>query len=415
MKKIYIPLFISLCILSSFSIMLVSADDETNPENNEETQTIQFELLSDAPRRITQANGDFPEDARQAPVSLKHDTFLYSISQIEAGFLYEDFEAGVVPPSGWSEEVNNAGYNWKIQSTNPSHGTYYADVEYDPDSADQDEWLLSPVMTITQGTLTFFSFGSIYWCRDTNDNCDLNVWIVVDEVGGGDDIFVGNSDDDWQASYSWSQSIFELTPLLPGGAVRIGFEYVGNDGAQVALDSILLDNGLRGYLPLVINEQVSRIDEGFESGVVPPTDWTEEVNNSDYNWKIYTDEPHIGSYAADIEYDPNLVDQDEWLISPEIEITQGTLSFWSMGSLNWCRDVYDNCDLNIWIVVGDIGGGDDIFVGEGDGAWTDNYEWSQSTFDLSSLLPGGSVRIGFEYVGNDGAQIILDDITLIGE
>lgn len=415
MKKIYIPLFISLCILSSFSIIRVLADDEINPKDNEETQTIPFEPLSNAPRSFTQENDDFPEDARQAPANLKHDTTVNSVVQTDALFLFEDFEAGVVPPNGWSEEVSNASYNWKIQSTDSAYGTYYADVEYDPASVDQDEWLLSPVITITQGTLTFFSFGSIYWCRDTNDNCDFNVWIVVDEVGGGDDIIVGIIDDDWQASYSWTQSTFELTPLLPGGAVRIGFEYVGNDGAQVALDNILLDTGLRGYLPLVIDEQVVRIDEGFEGGTVPPTNWKEEVNNNEYNWKIYTDEPYNGSYAADIEYDPDLVDQDEWLVSPEIEITQGTLSFWSMGSLNWCRDVYNNCDLNIWIVVGGIGGGDDIFVGKGDDAWTDNYDWAQSTFDLSSLLPGGSVRIGFEYVGNDGAQIILDDIALIGE
>jgi hypothetical protein len=95
-------------------------------------------------------------------------------------------------------------------------------------------------------------------------------------------------------------------------------------------------------------------------------------------------------------------------------LSDGTLSFWSMGSIYWCRDDFDNCDLNIWIIVGDIGGGDDILVGTADADWPDNWIWAQSTFDLDALLPGGPVKIGFQYVGTDGAQIGLDDILLDG-
>ncbi len=80
----------------------------------------------------------------------------------------------------------------------------------------------------------------------------------------------------------------------------------------------------------------------------------------------------------------------------------------------WCRDTKDNCDLKVWIVVGDVGGADDIYLGEADSDWPSSWVWSQSTYNLTSLLPGGTVRIGFEYVGNDGAQILLDDITLDG-
>ncbi len=54
-------------------------------------------------------------------------------------------------------------------------------------------------MDISTGTLDFWSQGSVYWCRDTNDNCDLNIWIVIDEWDGGavNDIYVGKADDDW--------------------------------------------------------------------------------------------------------------------------------------------------------------------------------------------------------------------------
>jgi uncharacterized repeat protein (TIGR01451 family) len=121
--------------------------------------------------------------------------------------------------------------------------------------------------------------------------------------------------------------------------------------------------------------------------------------------------PHTGSYYAHVLWDYN---QDEWLLSPEMELATGALSFWSYGSLYWCRDVLNNCDLNVWIVVGPLGGGDDIFVGTADQDWLNNWIWSQSAYDLTPLLPGGPVRIGFQYVGSDGAEVTLDDIVLNG-
>jgi len=155
------------------------------------------------------------------------------------------------------------------------------------------------------------------------------------------------------------------------------------------------------------------LEEGFEAGIMPPADWSVVVNNS-YTWKVNNFDPHGGSYNADVEYDPGLQQQDEWVVSPEFALSEGMLSFWSFGSLYWCRDTYDNCDLNVWIVVGDVGGGDDVMVGTADADWPDNWIWAQSVFDLTPYLPGGPVRIGFQYYGVDGAQVSLDDVVLDG-
>ena len=152
------------------------------------------------------------------------------------------------------------------------------------------------------------------------------------------------------------------------------------------------------------------LDEGFEGGLVPPDDWTQVINNLK-TWDIDTTAPHSGSYLAHVAYDFN---QDEWLLSSELQISEGTLSFWSFGSLYWCRDTYDNCDLNIWLVVGDVGGGDDVFVGRTDDDWTESWTWTQSVFELDDKLPGTPIRIGFQYSGDDGAEIGLDDIYLDG-
>ncbi len=190
---------------------------------------------------ILKAAAAAPVDARTAPASAGMSAPSYTPLTPDI-LIEEGFEGGAVPPAGWTEVTSNAN-NWELADSSPHNGLYYAHVLYD---YNQDEWLLSPEMALSQGTLSFWSYGSVYWCRDTYDNCDVNVWIVVGpNVGDGDDIYVGTADGDWPDNWTWAQSVFELTPLLPGGPVRIGFQYLGDDGAEAALDDIVLD-GVEG-------------------------------------------------------------------------------------------------------------------------------------------------------------------------
>jgi len=168
-----------------------------------------------------------------------------------------------------------------------------------------------------------------------------------------------------------------------------------------------------GFSPPVYAQQATDLllEEGFEGGSFPPNDWTQIVNNPK-TWTLDSSTSHSGVYSTNVLYDYS---QDEWLLSPTLYLSEGVLSLWSMGSLYWCRDTYNNCDLNLWVVVGEVGGGDDVWVGRADDDWTSSYTWTQSVFDLTSLLPGGPVRIGFQYLGDDGAEVVLDDISLDGK
>jgi hypothetical protein len=179
-----------------------------------------------------------PSDSKTAPTLLGRMSPAY-LTKVDDILLDEGFEGGLVPPDEWTQVINNLN-TWEVDSTAPHSGSYLARVAYD---FDQDEWLLSPELQISEGTLSFWSFGSLYWCRDTYDNCDLNIWLVVGDVGGEDDIFVGKPDDDWTTSWTWTQSVFELDDKLPGRPVRIGFQYSGDDGAEIGLDDINLDGG----------------------------------------------------------------------------------------------------------------------------------------------------------------------------
>jgi hypothetical protein len=81
--------------------------------------------------------------------------------------------------------------------------------------------------------------------------------------------------------------------------------------------------------------------------------------NPNKTWEIYSLSTHEGSYAASVFYDEALALQNEVLLSPEFMADSAILDFYSFGSLYWCRDYYDNCDLNVYLVVGDWGGGDE--------------------------------------------------------
>jgi len=175
------------------------------------------------------------------------------------------------------------------------------------------------------------------------------------------------------------------------------------------------------YLPLIAKEYGPGmfglpIDEGFEGGVVPPSGWTRVQTNSRQTWGIETQAPYAGSYRASCEYDSQLESQDEVLLSPEFQAWTGQLQFHSFGSLFWCRDIFDNCDLNVWLVIDEWGGGDDILVYTADDDWTATGRWASSTVNLTPYLPTDTpVRIGFQYEGLDGAQVGLDAISITGQ
>ncbi len=155
------------------------------------------------------------------------------------------------------------------------------------------------------------------------------------------------------------------------------------------------------------------IGEGFEDGVMPPPGWTYLQTNPYLTWKVDDYLPHSGTYHALVPYDWREL-QDEVLLSASFTATSGSVSLWSYGSPYWCRETYDLCDLEVWLVNGawDWGGGDDVYLGQTDPDWTDEFTWSHSTFDFSAHACGTPARIALRYTGYDGAEISVDDILI---
>jgi len=158
------------------------------------------------------------------------------------------------------------------------------------------------------------------------------------------------------------------------------------------------------------------INEGFEGGTVPPTDWTLTSTNVTETWGIDDYDPHTDSYNATCLYDDNLQDQNELLITPLLDFTSvsnAILDFWFLGSKYYAVTPYDNYDLNVLISTdgGTTWTTDTLWDEEVDTTWT-TWEWTNAQVDLSAYAGESTIKIAFQYYGNNGAQFSLDDISI---
>jgi hypothetical protein len=158
------------------------------------------------------------------------------------------------------------------------------------------------------------------------------------------------------------------------------------------------------------------LTEGFETSV-PPAGWSAIVANSGFTWKLQTLDSYTGLSSADVEYDPALVPQDEWLVGPALNLTGALaadlkVSFWWNMSYYWGVSPYDGYDLELWISTD---GGATFPTKLWDetvaGVFT-NWTWYQATVSLTAYASQTNVKLAWRYVGVDGAQALIDDISV---
>ncbi len=172
------------------------------------------------------------------------------------------------------------------------------------------------------------------------------------------------------------------------------------------------------FAVVALNAQASfPYEEGFENGF---GQW-EVQSSSSYTWGIGTDQTdgsaHTGSSFANCTYDEDLNVQDEKLISPTFDftnMTNPTLSFWCSLSYYWGVD--PNPNYHLVVAVSTDGGASysDIWDSQTIGEY-ENFEYFQATPDISNVAGQSNVKFRFSYLGQDGAQIMLDDIQINAE
>jgi hypothetical protein len=172
------------------------------------------------------------------------------------------------------------------------------------------------------------------------------------------------------------------------------------------------------YLPFLVRREGTTppsglLDEGFESGQMPPSGWSAvDHNASGHNWDlvdrwIYPNYVRSGDHAAWVNYDESSM-SDEWLVTPVIDLrsTSGAiLDFWAQSDTRWC-------DANMLLHVLDAGGS--VLGTEwnmcAEENWYD-FVYRPVTVDLSPYT-GRRIKLAWQYVGIDGESFGLDDVSV---
>ncbi len=157
------------------------------------------------------------------------------------------------------------------------------------------------------------------------------------------------------------------------------------------------------------------LDETFDtisSDNFPPAGW-EHVTVGSCDFAGWSADIFDGQNAApSAVHWANFGNCDDYLISPVINTSVASLTLWTDG----CSGAFcDAIDVEILLVIGALGGGDDIFVGSLREVWStavDPYDWNEGTWDLTPLLSGGSFRVAFRYFGENGDSIAIDDVLV---
>jgi hypothetical protein len=160
--------------------------------------------------------------------------------------------------------------------------------------------------------------------------------------------------------------------------------------------------------------------QDFESDMFPPANWTIVPLSQNQTWKRGDNTmfvPYSGQYFAICRYDETYNVQDERLYTPILDtrgLSDATLSFYFVFSKYWGISPHDNYDLQ---VLASTDGG----VTFPDTIWTElstdtaswrTWEWVRAEVDITDYIEKDQLQFCFRYVGFDGADAAIDDVSI---
>ncbi|OQY27449.1 MAG: hypothetical protein B6244_10785, partial [Candidatus Cloacimonetes bacterium 4572_55] len=171
--------------------------------------------------------------------------------------LLEGFEENVMPPTDWTVIESDASEHWSMADYNPYEGLYNAHCLYDEALNPQDEWMISPQVSLAGVANPYISFwwmGSYTWFVDPNDNGEVYVKISTDQGVTWDAIW-SESDAGVFTDWEWYNTVLDLSAYAGQGAM-FAFNYTGTDAAEFGFDYIDV-NSDAGRLLSLRNNRVS--------------------------------------------------------------------------------------------------------------------------------------------------------------
>ncbi|NTV79221.1 MAG: S8 family serine peptidase, partial [Clostridiales bacterium] len=159
--------------------------------------------------------------------------------------------------------------------------------------------------------------------------------------------------------------------------------------------------------------QITLMQEGFE-GNFPPNGWTQQINNSSNTWSKGNVQNHnfntIDPTSLNSAFCPWVAqNQNEWLITPPFNLGSGSASieFYAGYSTQWLSAA------TIKLHISTNGGvnWNQLWTADNDGQ---PWSWRNKVIDLSSYANTQNIKLGWQYIGNDGDIVALDGVKLLG-
>ncbi|MBS4035336.1 MAG: S8 family peptidase [Ignavibacterium sp.] len=153
--------------------------------------------------------------------------------------IQEGFD-GNFPPDGWLQQITNSGFTWL--KSNPQNNNFN---QIDPNSTasavcpwvaqNQNEWLITPAFNLGSGnaSIEFYTGYSTQWLSGAT------IKLHISTNGGSNWTQIWTAENDGQP-WSWRNRIIDISAYSNRQNLKLGWQYVGNDGDMVAIDGVRL-------------------------------------------------------------------------------------------------------------------------------------------------------------------------------
>ncbi|MBI9066186.1 MAG: hypothetical protein JEZ09_02765, partial [Salinivirgaceae bacterium] len=335
---------------------------------------------------------------------------------------YQSFESGLTS-GGWTVINDNDG-----NGTNEHWGNHYIAGVLNDDTDNQDEWLISPEISLPDIEHTTV-LVDLSWYAYTNDNTFVGVQLLVSDddfvtYSTSSNITYNNTNTDqiysttidlssWQGSDVKIALRHQSSP--PGNQADFFLEdfyvYQTFDESQIALESEYIDfSGLSGLEQLVYptnGKYNADVAEGFwqvapDSWTVTPdtntmgaatlTTWQKAANVNGHDFVA-----HIDSINTDG------ATQDETLTSETIAIVYPGVGANYEFSFEWRTETSLNCGDNVDPLLGDVNFADVVCeLRTFDGTWTSwTQVWQEDDETVLEATTDGWADFN-DYLSNEG-------------
>ena len=213
-------------------------------------------------------------------------------------------------PDCWSINQTHTSNTWTSTtgytiggeiSVNPNAGSHFFYVPWV--NQNQNELLISETFNFTNITnpqISFWFNGNYHWSV-IEDNCDLNFEV---SISGGSWNVLWNESNHTEFSetiYQWLKTELDLSTYQGQSDVRFAFRYTGNDGANFAIDNIIIEgttsldntkekmfveifpNPSSNIVNLVSNDNINKV---FITNIIGQSVYQKEFNNTNIQLNV---------------------------------------------------------------------------------------------------------------------------------